>query len=310
MTGAESISVHDPSSFTDTYMQPRQELEALLQHDFNRFFIVPLQDMYRLVHRPVPASRATTHTCIYLTEGESEMKIGSEIYRIGREELLFVPAGQVFSFRHAQDINKGFICVFHEDMLFNRQRQADAFEFLKIWGQPRVTLDAPTAQLVLPLFTRLLQAYTQQGLAYPDLIQTYLMALLCEVNLVYRPNVSRYSMSAINITRQFRELLFSHVCTKHRVSDYAAMLHITPSHLNKTIKAVTNKPPIKWIDEAIIQEAKVLLNQCDMTVHEVALALGLEDPSYFTRLFKKQEGCTPTEFRKMMEKSWNAPLSS
>lgn len=76
------------------------------------------------------------------------------------------------------------------------------------------------------------------------------------------------------------------------------MLSITPNHLNKCLRTITGKSPTKWIDEAIILEAKVLLSQTTLSVNEITTELGLSDPSYFSRFFRKYEGCTPLEFRK------------
>jgi AraC-like DNA-binding protein len=87
------------------------------------------------------------------------------------------------------------------------------------------------------------------------------------------------------------------------VAEYAALLHISPNHLNKSVKAATGKSPSRWIDEAIVLEAKVLLYQSQYTIGDIATELGLEDPSYFSRLFKKYEGITPQAFRSRIEKS-------
>jgi len=81
------------------------------------------------------------------------------------------------------------------------------------------------------------------------------------------------------------------------------MLHISPNHLNKAVKAATGKSPSVWIDEAIVLEAKVLLYQSQYAISDVAGELGLHDPSYFSRLFKKYEGITPQNFRARIEKS-------
>jgi AraC-like DNA-binding protein len=120
---------------------------------------------------------------------------------------------------------------------------------------------------------------------------------------VYRSGAQEQSPASVKIANAFRELLFAHARTMHLATGYAAMLNISPNHLNKAVKAATSKPVSRWIDEAIILEAKVLLGQSDVPVHEVAATVGLDDPSYFTRLFKKYEGVTPTAFRKMIEKS-------
>jgi AraC-like DNA-binding protein len=107
----------------------------------------------------------------------------------------------------------------------------------------------------------------------------------------------------MNIARQFQSLVHTHFKTQHRVADYAAMLHVSPNHLNKSVKAATGKSPSRWIDEAIVLEAKVLLYQSHHTISDVATEIGLQDPSYFSRLFKKYEGITPQTFRSRIEKS-------
>jgi AraC-like DNA-binding protein len=63
------------------------------------------------------------------------------------------------------------------------------------------------------------------------------------------------------------------------------------------------KSPTQWIDELIVLEAKVLLYQSRLTISEVSYELGIEDPSYFGRMFKKYTGQTPTDFRKLVEKN-------
>lgn len=84
-------------------MKPEQKLNDILKSDFGIFFITRVEDMIRLIRLPVPPTRATTHTFIYLTEGEAVMSIGSEAYTIYKDECLVVPAGQVFSFNNLDE---------------------------------------------------------------------------------------------------------------------------------------------------------------------------------------------------------------
>ncbi len=51
--------------------------------------------------------------------------------------------------------------------------------------------------------------------------------------------------------------------------------------------------------EVRITQAKQLLRFTDMTVEAVGAECGMEDANYFSRLFKKLEGISPGEFRKM-----------
>ncbi len=298
----KKIPLHDVRSFTSRFM-PSGELDSMLREGFGKFFIVKVENMYRLVKGPVPPSRSTTHSCIYLTQGEATMNIGSRVYTIGKDEMLFVPAGQVFSFRES-DVNKGYLCNFHSDMLAGKFGGSDLlreFEFLRIWGNPKLRLDRSTSLFVRHIFSRMLFDYVRNGLRNLDIIQPYLITLLCEANRAYTPVVRSGKAAAVTIANRFNELVFAHFRSRRLVSEYAALLNITPNHLNKTIKAVTGKSPTQWINEAIVLEAKVLLGQSALSVSEIALEVGFDDPSYFARLFRKCEGITPSEFRRKIE---------
>jgi AraC family transcriptional activator of pobA len=219
--------------------------------------------------------------------------------------MLFGPAGQVFSFQE-NEVNKGYLCNFHSHFLigkFDKSNLLKEFEFLTVWGNPMIKPDSQSARFIQHIFSRLLFDYSQNGLQNLDILQSYLITLLCEVNRVYRPMSTSNQVSAVTITNRFKELIFSIIKTNHRVTDYASLLNITPNHLNKTVKAITGKSPTKWIDEAILLEAKVLLCQSNSSISDVAVEVGFDDPSYFTRLFKKYENQTPSDFRRMIEKS-------
>jgi AraC family transcriptional regulator, transcriptional activator of pobA len=305
MVNKSKIKTHNTVSFRERYMYPEQELDLLLKPQFGKFFIVKVEEMIRLIKLPVPPTRATGHSLIYLTAGEANMTIGSETYKIFKDECLVVPAGQVYAFA-SLDINKGYLCHFQNDMIssrFGRQELIRDMEFLQVWSNPRISLDKQSSGFVAMLFKRLLLDYTANGLNNPDILQSYFIALLCELNKASKPDADNIPVHSATISNKFRKLLFAHVRSKHLVSDYATLLNISPNHLNKTVKAVTGKSPGKWIDEAIVLEAKVLLYQSNLSISAIAAELGFDDQSYFTRLFKKYEGATPLSFRKRIEKS-------
>jgi AraC family transcriptional activator of pobA len=266
---------------------------------------VQVQDLIRLIKLPVPPTRSTTHTLIYLTSGEANITIGSRSYTIYQHECVVVPAGQVYSFAKP-DINKGFLCNFHNDTIVGKFGTAalwKRFEFLQVWGNPFIRLPKETSAYVLQLFKRIYTHYKNTGLDKPELIQSNFIALLCEIHEAYKPLSDSRQTTAVTLTNAFKELVFKHVRSKHLVTEYAALLHVSPNHLNKIVKQITGRSPIKWIDEAIVLEGKVLLHQTDLSVSGIAAELGITDASYFSRLFKKYESLTPLQFRQRIEKS-------
>lgn len=301
----KAIQTYSTEAFRERYMKRDQKLNSLLKPDFGRFFITPVEEMIRLIRLPVPPARSTTHTFIYLAGGEAVMTIGHKTYTIYKDQCLFVPAGQVFSFATV-DENKGFLCNFHPDFVISavtKSMSLASFEFLKVWGNPCIKLDEQASADVHQLLERMFRSYSAQGLEQLHILQSYLTALLLEINSVFKPLSPSSTFQPVSLTNQFKELLFKHIKAKHLVKDYAALLHVTPSHLNRTVKLVTGKSPTKWIDEALLLEAKVLLYQTSFSIAEVADEIGMSDSSYFTRLFKKYQGVTPRQYRKMIEKS-------
>jgi AraC-like DNA-binding protein len=149
----------------------------------------------------------------------------------------------------------------------------------------------------------LLTVYQEQGLTARPLLQSYLLALLGEVAQGYVPVSTTSQPAAYRLTHAFKVLLTERIRQQHRVTDYASQLSISPNHLNKAVKEATGKSPTRWIDEALVLEAKVLLSQTASPVATIADQLGFNDPSYFSRLFRRYEGISPLDFRRLIESS-------
>lgn len=100
-----------------------------------------------------------------------------------------------------------------------------------------------------------------------------------------------------NIVKQFKQCISTHYKTMKQVQDYAAMLNITPLYLNEVIKEMTGYPASFWIQQEIVLEAQRMLVYTSQDVKQIAWELGYEDPTYFSRFFKKNTGMTALAFR-------------
>ena len=93
-------------------------------------------------------------------------------------------------------------------------------------------------------------------------------------------------------------MLFEHCKEQHVVTFYAEKLFITPQYLSLILKELTGKSANKWIADALIVEAKMLLKAPQATVQQVADILHFSDQSTFGKFFKKHMGISPMEYRK------------
>lgn len=72
---------------------------------------------------------------------------------------------------------------------------------------------------------------------------------------------------------------------------------IHPSHLSRKFKEETKMTLSAYQQMLRINQAKHLLKTENLTVEEIAWTIGYEDPSYFARVFKKETGRTPSQYR-------------
>lgn len=77
----------------------------------------------------------------------------------------------------------------------------------------------------------------------------------------------------------------------------ADALHLSPNYLGDLIKKETGLSPQMHIRRALIGMAKDYLNDPLLTINEISYKLGFQYPQHFTRMFKKDTGQTPKEYR-------------
>ncbi|MEQ7807732.1 helix-turn-helix transcriptional regulator [Priestia aryabhattai] len=77
-----------------------------------------------------------------------------------------------------------------------------------------------------------------------------------------------------------------------------ASLGLSPNYGLEVFQKVYHMSPRKYLSELKLQEAKILMQQPDISLKEIATRLGYKNLSHFSRQFKRWTGLSPTEFRK------------
>lgn len=103
-------------------------------------------------------------------KGQVEMQLGYKGYRLEKNHMLFIAAGQVFSVLSLSPDSA--ICHFSQQMLTRIATPAllQGFPFLQVWGNPYVELPEQKATFILRLLERLQVEYVQYGLQHPCLL--------------------------------------------------------------------------------------------------------------------------------------------
>jgi AraC-like DNA-binding protein len=82
------------------------------------------------------------------------------------------------------------------------------------------------------------------------------------------------------------------------INDLCRAVKLSHAHLYRKLKALTNQTPVQLIRYIRLQKAKGLLENSEMNISEIAYAVGFTDPNYFSRIYHKEMGITPSETRK------------
>ncbi len=81
------------------------------------------------------------------------------------------------------------------------------------------------------------------------------------------------------------------------LEEVAQVAGMSPYYFSKIFKEVTNSNYSEYLTNIRIDMAKKLLSNPTMNIKQICLHIGYTDPNYFSRIFKKHTGLTPTEFR-------------
>ena len=100
-----------------------------------------------------------------------------------------------------------------------------------------------------------------------------------------------------------REYLDEHFKERIVLDDLARIFYIDKYYLTKIFKEAYGVTITAYVLSVRITRAKSLLRFTDMSIEEVGAASGMSDANYFARSFKKMEGMTPGEYRRLWKNS-------
>lgn len=130
-----------------------------------------------------------------------------------------------------------------------------------------------------------------------NFLQSMLMWIFSSIPDTYVSVAESYTRKQL-LFHRFMHLIHEHAAKMHQVSFYASQLCISSRYLNEITETYSlGKTPKELIDEQLTAELKVLLNNPDLSIAEIAFLCRFPDSSYLSRFFKKNTGMSPKEYR-------------
>ncbi len=260
---------------------------------------------------PKASSPPITNDCYTISFKKfvtGELSYGRTKYDFTNGALFFIAPRQVLQWNDAAVFEqKGFSINFHEDFLKGTElaHQIKKYGFFSYSANEALHLSPKEEKQIEAIVDSIDMEYqNNQDEFSKDIIISQLTTLLKYANRFYeRQFINRKELSN-NLLEQFNEKLEEYFDSGRlqengipSIEQIADKLSVSQRYLSDTLKKETGKTSTEHLQLYLIDEAKNILLDPKKSVAEVAYALGFEYPPYFSRLFKKKEGISPTEYR-------------
>ena len=238
------------------------------------------------------------YCCFIATSGSAKFKLDFQLYEIEAPSIMIVCPGQVHEIIEAEHA-AGWVLEFKKELVDEAARSI--FD--------RAVAPLALLELTIPQidwFVQLMSLMYQTGNDSAEMfgrqvLQSMTNAFFHQAARIFEQQEMQlaraYSVRKLEIVQKFRVLLKARYRELKRPADYAAKMNITVSHLNDTTKSVTGFSATWMIQQEVFTEARRLLLYTTSSIKEVSHALGFEDDKYFTRLFQKRIGVSPSVYR-------------
>lgn len=111
--------------------------------------------------------------------------------------------------------------------------------------------------------------------------------------------VSTQECSPVPVVEMVEKILSERICENLSISEIAAKLHISSYYLMHTFKKRTGITIGEYKTALQIAKAKTLLRDKEKSISEISALCGFESPQYFSRVFKKVEGISPSKYKNL-----------
>ncbi|MFK0524049.1 helix-turn-helix domain-containing protein [Paenibacillus illinoisensis] len=262
----------------------------------------------------LPRRRLYDFELLYVCQGEAATYMDDKRYTLKAGELIMLPSGvyhqnEVVSRPEARFIGIHFD-FFNEltiqteaDMVVNEETiQLHKFAAEACAeGMPPLSATpvySPSSSAV-QLMEQLVDEFTMRPPGYELICKALMLQLLTHLLRSPYLNSSRHVSVHGDKLRELMRQIEDAPSEPWTNSGIAKQMNLSIDHMAKLFKQMVGMPPNEYIQSIRLREARKLLRETDCSIEVVGTQSGYSDIHYFSRTFRKHEGISPREYRKL-----------
>lgn len=232
-----------------------------------------------------------------IIHGYRQLHIDFKDWHLQKGETMFIQPGQVHSFVDAGELEAYVMIV--DSVLVNENCRKIFDEYSSYPSQ--ILLDESQQKELICIFDILSQRLQSNSDEQTKCISVHLAtAATCIIAEAVGNSKSKNVMKNTRLTElmlKFRRELKEHVKNDRKPSFYASRLHVSVVYLNEIVNKSVGMSATQYILNEWVLEAKRQLVYSHDTIQEIGNRLGVADGAYFTKLFTRLTGVSPSSFR-------------
>lgn len=239
---------------------------------------------------------------------EGDLNYGRTKYDFTNGALIFIAPRQILQWDSSVVFErKGFSINFHEDFLKGTDlaQQIKKYGFFSYSVNEALHLSPKEEKQIESIVSTIEIEYQNNQDAFSkEIIISQLSTLFKYANRFYERQFLNRKELSNNLLERFNLKLSEYFELGElqekgipSIEQIANKMSVSQRYLSDTLKKETGKTTTEHLHLHLINEAKNILLNPNKSISEVAYELGFEYPQYFSRLFKKKEGISPTEYR-------------
>ncbi len=245
---------------------------------------------YRVREEPI-----NQYIFIYCVDGSGWFKLGDNTYPVATNQYFILPAGVPHAYGADEQLPwtiywihfKGKIAAYHA------KGQAQPLEI-------RSSLHSRISdrfELFEEIYRTLDMGFSKENVFYASSVFHHYLGTLLYIQQ-YR-DASKNQAHKHDIVAAAIHCMKENIGKKLTLEDIARRTGYSSSHFSSIFHKRTGYAPLNYFNQLKMQQACKLLDFTDLRVNQICYNVGIDDTYYFSRLFKKVMGVSPSEYKRL-----------
>jgi len=244
---------------------------------------------------------------------KGQTKYGQGYYDFEEGGLAFLKPKQIVFSPEDKDSYQGYALYFHPDFIRNYPlgNSITEYGFFSYDVSEALFLSAKEKEIISHLLETIAnELETNMDSFSQDVLVTQIELLLNYSNRFYNRQFLTRKMVNHEVITKLDQLLSDYFNENRGVTNglpsvqfISQSLKLSPRYLSDMLRSVSGQNTQQYIQQAIIEKAKERLSATNLSVSEIAYALGFEHPQSLSKLFKGKTNQSPLQFRSGFSKS-------